>query len=124
MGCTNSLETNCFRVCLHQSQLTADFDLNKKVYKITLAHTGTNWVHYVITWSSSAGVAVYKDGGSVVGSNVPSASSNAFRKAIHNLRIGYNIDGNEMIQIQEFRIWKFALSDDEVKELLDSGNCS
>ena len=116
------MEKNCFRVCLSSGNLKIDFNLNQKVYSDTVNSIGANWNHYTVTWSSSKGLAVYKNGDWLSTVLAPTTASDNFRNGIQHLRMGFTNSGNDVIHIQALKIWRFVLSADEVADLFSPGN--
>ena len=111
---------NGFRVCLTSGNLKIDFDTNNMLYTVTVSGIGTNWNHYAASWSTSKGLTVYKNGVLKGTSATPSAENLSNFTSTRELKIG-SYSSNVSIHIQNLKIWKFALSADEVAERYSPG---
>ena len=100
--------------------MKVDFDLNKRVYSVSGTVSATNWVHYVVTWSSSKGITIYRNGVMESSSSLTTLATHYSRGSSHSLKFGAS--GNNRIKIQNVKIWKFVVSDKQAKELFSPGN--
>ena len=114
-------DNNGFRVCLTGGNLKIDFDTNNMLYTVTVSGIGTNWNHYAASWSASKGLTVYKNGVLQGTSATPSKEYFSYFTSTRNLKVGKDSSLNVSIHIQNLKIWKFALSADEIAELYSPG---
>lgn len=91
------------------------------LYQLTVSSIGSNWNHFVITWSSSKELLVYKNGEKTQATTTSSSGSFSSLSG-SKLRVGFLASAdNDYVQIQNLKLWELALSYEEISELYSPG---